>query len=444
MVANASPRGPRGWPLVGSLPSLAADPLDFMVQIAARYGDVVPYRVGVRPHWTFAHPDAIEALLVKHRDALVKDTVTRSLSRVLGEGLLTSENPLWKRQRRLASPSFRPSHLQAYAEVMVAATQRGVQRVTLGERDVHADLTQITMEVVLETLFGTRGGDAGAAGDAVVRFMEAFEEEIRSARRLLPGWVPTRGRRTVARSREVLKQTLGRIIEERRHSGEERDDLLGRLLAARDDDGQGMSDQQLYDEAITLFAAGHETTALALSYALWGIAHDPELAERLAQERREVLGDRPATFDDLKALVWHEAAVKESLRLYPPAWVVGRRVIEAFEVAGVTLREGHQVLLPQWVVHRDPRWWTQPLQFRPARWRNGETDELPRFAYFPFAGGPRVCIGNHFAMMQGVLSLTTWLQSVSVAPAAGAALSFMPAVTLRPRDGVRLSCSPNA
>jgi len=443
MVAPTSPRatGPRGLPLLGSLPAFARDPIGFLEELQRDYGDVVPYRLGPMRYWLVASPAGVEQLLVGRAGQVEKDRTTHSLSRVLGQGLVTSENPLWKRQRRLAAPSFTPRQIATYADLMVQAGARGVERALArseGGWDVHHDMTEITLEIVLRTLFGSFDDETERAGRAIAGFMHAFEAEIRSVRRLLPRWIPSRVRREMEASRADLEAIVDGFIGARRASGERGDDLLGRLLAARDDDGRGMDDEQLRDEAITVFAAGHETTALALTYALWLLARHPEVQTALVTELSDVVGDRLPALDDVRSLPLHDAVVKETMRLYPPVWVVGRMATAPLTIDGHAVSPGDQLLAPQWLVHRDPRLWIGPEAFRPVRWQNGETDDLPRFAYFPYAGGPRVCIGSHFAHLEAVLVLATWLQRIRVAPDPSSRLSLMPAVTLRPRDGLRL------
>ncbi|MEO0605532.1 MAG: cytochrome P450 [Myxococcota bacterium] len=448
MVVETSRRlvaGPRGMPLLGSLPWFARDPLGFFEDLQRDHGDVVPYRLGPYRYWLVASPAGMERVLVTEASKVTKDRTTRSLSRVLGDGLVTSENPLWKRQRKLAAPSFTPRQIASYADIMVDAAERGVQRVLAqpaGPRDVHHDMTEVTLEIVVRTLFGSFDDQTERAGRAIAGFMQAFESEIRSIRRLLPKWLPSRSRREMEASRATLESIVDGFIKARRTTGEMRDDLLGRLLAARDEAGRGMDDRQLRDEAITMFAAGHETTSVALGYALWQLARHPEIQDALVQELDDVVGDRLPTLDDARALVLHDAVIRETMRLYPPVWMVGRRAVEPFEVDGHRIEAGDQLLLSVWLAHRDPRHWTGPEAFRPMRWRNGETDDLPRFAYVPFAGGPRVCIGNHFAMLEAVLVLATWLRKLAVAPEPSARLALMPAVTLRPRHGLSLRVSP--
>ncbi|MEQ1503451.1 MAG: cytochrome P450 [Myxococcota bacterium] len=434
--------GPRGWPVVGSLVALARDPLAFFTAMPAQYGDVVHYTIGAESVWLVSHPDGIEQVLLELRDVMHKDALTHGLSRLLGNGLLTAEDPLWKRQRKLAAPSFQPRHLAGYAEVMVDAARTQLASISPGIRDVHADLTAATLEIVLRTLFGSDAGPGRSVGAEIDAFMHAFEQEVRSWRRMLPPWVPTAGRRRIRAARATIGDALGSIVAARRASGVDGDDLLGRLLAARDDDGAPMSDEQLADEAVTLFLAGHETTALTLSYAAWLVAHHPEVQAAVVAELDAVLAGAAPTLAHVPQLRWVDAVIQEALRLYPPAWVIGRTPTADVVVQGHPIPRGAQILMAPWVVHRDPRWWREPDRFRPERWLGDETRSLPRFAWFPFGGGPRVCIGNHFAKLEAVLVLATWLQRLALEPVDGATLDLMPAVTLRPRTGVRLSVRP--
>ena len=379
--------------------------------------------------------------MLRHRDVLRKDKITASLSRLLGNGLVTSHDPIWKQQRKLVAPSFRPSHIAHYGDVMVDAAHRHLERMEPGERDIHDDMTEITLEIVLRTLFGTLDAETEATARGIATFMTAFEREVRSVWRMLPRWLSPHDR-SMRGARADLERVVGAVIEARRASGEPGDDLLGRLLAARDEDGTGMADDQLLDECITLFAAGHETTALALTYALWLVAEHPDVGQALRAEVSDVLGDRRARAVDVPALRLHDAVVRETMRLYPPAWVIGRTPVEPIEVGGHRVDPGEQIMVSPWVVHRDPRWWTEPAAFRPERWSNGETQDLHRFAYLPFGGGPRVCVGNHFAQMEAVLVLATCIQHLRVSTTARTQVSLMPAVTLRPRGGLRLHTEP--
>lgn len=274
--------------------------------------------------------------------------------------------------------------------------------------------------------------------------MHHFQLSAQTWRQLLPEWIPQPGQKEFEQAVADVDEVLFRIIRERRASDLEGDDLLSLLLRARDDDGVGMDDQQLRDEAITIFLAGHETTALALTWAIYLWCRVPEAAERVRVEVDEVLGKRPATVDDVKKLPLTEAFINETMRLYPPAWTIGREATEDVEIAGWKVPKGAQVLTPQCVVHRDERWFPQPDEFRLERWLDGNEKSLPRFGYFPFGGGPRICIGNHFAMMEAVLTLATLVQhrdfelvSPKVDGGPGDA-PVSPSVTLRPAEDIEV------
>lgn len=440
MASAAAVPGPTGLPVVGVLWAMKGDPLVFLTDLARRYGDLARFRVGNVTFTHVAHPDLVEELLVRRKDVTGRDIITRNLDDVLGQGLLTSDGEHWRRQRRRIAPSFQPRHLKAYGEAMVDSALQRLPEV--GTRDVHADMSALTLDIVIRTLFGAEpGGEAGRVGPLLEGLMTAFETEQRTLWRLVPDWVPGRHRRQVAASTAILDRLLMDLVRRARNDDADRDDLLARLLAARDEEGQGMTDRELRDELVTLFLAGHETTALALSYALYLLAEHPEHQDAARAEVLEVVGtDRP-TVSDLKRMPLVAAALKEAMRLYPPAWGVGREALEDFELGGNLIPQGTQVSCLQWVIHRDPRFWVGPERFRPARWLNGETEDLPRFAYFPFGGGPRVCVGNHFAMMEAQLVLATLLQHRRFAPSPGYEPRLLPAVTLRPRNGVLLRVS---
>mgnify|MGYP003883947805 CR=1 FL=1 len=431
--------GPRGLPVVGALRELARDALGFVSDTARVYGDVVPFSVGRAQAWLVSHPDDLEDLLVRQRDHLMKDVITAELSSVLGQGLLTNEGASWKRQRRIIAPSFTPRHLAAYGDAMVQSTLEALPPVS-DDRDVHADFTRMTLHIVLRTLFGSEpGGEAARVGDVLEGLMASFEVENRTVWRLVPDWVPGAHRRRVDTLREELDTLIfGLVARARREGTDGRVDLLARLLAARDDDGHAMSDEQLRDELLTLFLAGHETTALALSYTLWLLAEHPEVLAQVHDELDEVLAGALPVAGDTRRLPVLMSVVKESLRLYPPAWAMGRQASAPVQVGEQVIPAGDQITVAPWVVHRDPRWWVGPSRFRPARWRNGETADLPRFAYFPFGGGERVCVGQHFAMMEIVLVLATLLQKRSVRAVPGYQPELFPVVTLRVKNGVRV------
>lgn len=424
--------GPPGFFGVRNLFQLATNQLDFLTEVMSRHGDVALVRMLGQPWYVVSHPDDIEAVVVKHARAMGRDAYAEVLERALGKGLLTSDGELWKRQRRLIAQAFVPKKIQTYADAMVRVTAACLGTWRHGEmRNLHEESSRITMEVVAEVLFGTGVDerDAEIVRSSMAVFNEFFANSPEAILRLSPR-VPTprnlRMKRAVARIDELIYRVIAR-----RRRGDARDNLLGTLLAARDEDGSTMTDQQLRDEAVTLFLAGHETTALAIAHTLFLLSTHPDVERRLAAEIAQVLGGRAPTAGDVRALPFTERVLKESMRLYPPAWTTGREALEDVEVAGVRIPKGAQILLSQWVVHRDPRWFPNPEGFDPNRWLPERAAAIPRFAYFPFGGGPRVCIGNHFAMLEATLILAMIVQRWHVELVPGQRLELRPSVTLR-------------
>jgi cytochrome P450 len=308
-------------------------------------------------------------------------------------------------------------------------------------RDVHQEMMGVTLNIVAETLFGADvSRSAHDVGATISELMEEFGRIVGlTAMFQPPRWVPTPiNRRFRKASRKLDELILGIIAQRRRGAGEERDDLLSLLVRARDEDGGAMTDAQVRDEAVTLFLAGHETTALALTYALYLLATHRDAGAHLAAEVDRVLGDRTPTFGDLESLTFTDAVVLEAMRLYPPAWIVGRQALTEVEIGGFRFPKGAEFLMSPWIVHRDAGTFAAPEAFRPERWAGDLARRLPRFAYFPFGGGPRVCIGNRFAMMEAKLVLAVVARRFRFEAAPETALTLLPSVTLRPRHGVRL------
>ena len=412
--------------------------------IHREYGPFVRTRLPLHLYFV-ADPAVIDEILVKKADVFRKDRTSRLMGRVIGKGLLVDEGESWRRQRRLMQPAFHQRHLQTYAAMMTSAVERAAAGWREGEiRNVHDDMMAVTMAIVAEALFGTGvAGNTERIGQAIADMMEEFGRILGLAARFQPpAWVPTRvNRKLRASARQLDGLILGIVADrKRRHAQGEvpREDLLSLLVGARDEDGAGMSDTQIRDEAMTLFLAGHETTALVLTYALYLLAQHPDRQARVAEEVGRVLGGRRATFEDLPALAETELVVLETMRLYPPAWVMARQALAPVEVGGFQFPRGAEFVISPWVVHRDPKLFADPDAFDPDRWRDDLARRLPRFAYFPFGGGPRICIGNRFAMMEAKLVLAGLLQRFRFEPAAETRLELRPSATLRPRDGVRL------
>ena len=427
----------RGLTPFGNLLRFMRDPADFCRRSVAA-GDMVRLRMPGDSPVALHSPELVDQVLVGKNRSFIKDRLTRGLAEIIGNGLLVSEGDFWRRQRRLAQPAFQRERIVRHAAGMVAAAERMMDTWREGQViDVHAAMMGLAREVVATTLLSSEvGRRAEDLGEALEVLMDRYSDWRHS---IIPAFarLPLPGNRRFTAARERLFAVVDGIVAERRRSSEDRGDLLSILLAARDEDGAQMSDIQLRDEVLILFMAGHETTALALSWALVLLSRRPGAWQRLAAEAESVLAGRPATAADAARLTYTEAVVLETMRLYPPAWSIGREAIEDVEIGGVTLPRGTQVWIFQWSSHRDPRYFERPLAFEPERWLDGLLHRLPRFAYFPFGGGPRLCIGHNFAMLEAVLLLATiarrWRPQVAQRDVPRPQFS----ITLRPRGGVR-------
>lgn len=437
---NPLPPGPKGTLIKGVLDDYRRDALGFFTSCARNYGDFVPLRFGPQKVFLVSHPDMIDEALVQKYRSFVKGPALRNNRRVFGNGLLTSEGDFWRQQRKLAQPAFHRDRVNAYAEVMVDSTLRRISQWQDGEtRDIHEEMMRITMEIAAKTLFGTVVEDiaeevAGCMNLLQTGVMRRFQALIN-----LPDWIPTPTHIRLLRAVKTLDRIVYRFIEERRTAGQDRGDLLTALLNARGENNERMSDQQLRDEVLTLFLAGHETTALALTWTLMLLAQNPDIMTRLQQEVDYALDGRPPTIDDRPSLPYTEWVVLESMRLYPPAWAIARTAIEPCSLSGYPVPRGTMILILQWIVHRDPRWFDNPEQFLPERWAGDFAKSLPRHAYFPFGGGPRTCIGNTFSMVEAVMLLATLVQRFSFHLVPGQNIVLQPAITLRPEHGLHMT-----
>ncbi|WP_372426096.1 cytochrome P450 [Salinarimonas chemoclinalis] len=433
-----SPPRPPAYPLLGHLPWMAKDAPGFFTRCAREHGGVVSLALGGWPALLVTDPDEIEPILVRNHTSYVKHRFFwRHVRAIFGEGLLTSNGALWQRQRRLAAPAFAGRKLDGYGPIMVRMTQELLETWTPGEvRDVHADMMGLTLRIAARTLFGSEVKEEVERIDGAVTLL-MDEIAARYARPfLIPDAVPLPGHVRYRRGLKVVEDVIARIVAERRARPTEASDLLTLYMQARDEDGGGMSDRQLRDEMVTLLLAGHETTALVLSWAWYELARHPRAQERLLAEIEDVLGDRPAGVEDVRRLPFATCIVNESMRLYPPGWAVGRETTQPVEIGGWPVAKGTTVIMAPWVLHRDPRWFDDPEAFRPERWEDGLEERLPRFAYMPFSGGPRVCIGGRFSMMEAILILVTIARRFRLAPVPGRETTPFPSITLRPKGGV--------
>ncbi len=404
------PPGPSPESWTASFKTYSRDPLSYMPNLVKEYGDIVTMRYYNFRVYFVSHPDYIEQVLVNDNRKYIKGRILRKNKQLFGNGLLTSEGDFWLRQRRLVQPAFHRARIATYADTMVRYASRLAAEWSNGdERDIHAEMMRLTLAIVAKTLFDAdvdhEAKRVGHALEAIMHFNSDFRKLI-----LTPTWLPTPRKIRATFATAKLNRIIYRFIEERRQSANENGDLLSMLLAARDDDGSRMTDRQLRDEAITIFLAGHETTANALSWTWMLLAQNPTVEAKLHAELDSVLRGHAPSLDDAPNLRYTGHVITESMRLFPPAWGMARIAIEDTEIAGYPIPKGCGVSLAQWVVHRDPRWFDAPMEFRPERWEGDLLKRLPRFAYFPFGGGPRQCIGNNFAVMEAVLLLATIAQ----------------------------------
>jgi cytochrome P450 len=431
----------KGYPLIGNLFDVLRDPFEFMTRELPSYGDVVRARITpLLEFYIVSHPDHVEYVLRGNHRNFIKDKGTRTLlSQVLGQGLVTSEGELWRRQRRLAQPAFQLDQIQKYSTVMVDYANNMLAGWSAGQtRNIHADLMRLTLEIVAQTLFTASVGDkaarVGVALEALMRYWAGL-----GAMFYWWKYLPTPGAFRFRRAVRELDSIIFETVAERRRAGSSSDDLLARFLIACDEDGSGMTDKQLRDEMVTLLLAGHETTAVALTFCFYLLSKHPEATARLEAELDEVLAGNLPTVEHLPRLRYTEWVVKEAMRLYPPVPNVGREAVEECEIGGYRIPKGAQVAVVQWMTHRDKRWYGDDvLEFRPERWDNDLARRLPRCAYYPFVDGPRVCIGNHFAMMEAILIVATIASRYRLELAEGQTLKILPSVTLRPKGGIRM------
>jgi cytochrome P450 len=417
------------------------DPLGFLSRIAREHGDVARFRMGPVELHLVNRPEWIRDVLVTRAASFHKGRGLERAKRLLGEGLLTSEDPVHLRQRRMMQPAFHAQRIAGYAGAMTALADRSTERWREGQvRDVALEMTRLTLAIVSRTLFDADvESEADEIGAALTTALGLFGRTFTLPYFELLDRLPLPMNRRFDRAKARIDATIARLVAERRRAPGGAD-LLSLLVSASDTegDGRGMTDTQVRDEAITIFLAGHETTANALAWTWYLLAQNPGAEARLHAEVDAVLGARSPTAADLPRLPWTEMVLAESMRLFPPAWIIGRRAIEPCEIGGFDVPRGSIVVVCQWVTQRDPRWFPDPERFDPERFLPAAKEARPRFAYFPFGGGPRVCIGEGFAWMEGVLVLAAIARRWRLRLAPDQEIVPAPSITLRPRDGIRM------
>ncbi|MCC6803726.1 MAG: cytochrome P450 [Anaerolineae bacterium] len=434
------PPAPKGHFLAGSMPEFTADTLAFMLDMR-RYGDIASFMFGPFRAYVVSSPEYVHQVLVTDADKFYKAAGTKRATKlVIGNGLFTNDGDFWKRQRRLVQPAFHTRRIGAYARVMVDHAETLMARWQDGQTyDMSTEMPRLTMGIVSKTLF-----DADVSDDAdniAGNVTTALHIVNMRLNRLIgvPDWVPTAENRSLKQAVRVLDDTIQRFIDDRRKSGEDKGDLLSMLLLARDeDDGGMMTDRQVRDEAMTVFGAGHETTASALMWTWYLLSQHPEIEARLLDELDTVLGDRPAALEDLPRLTYTEMIVKEAMRLYPPAWTLTRQTIGDVTIGGYPIGKGKVVVVNIYGMHHDARFFPDPDRFDPERFSPENEKLIPKYAYIPFGGGPRVCIGNAFAMMEAKLIVATIARRFHLALAADQQVKPERVFTLRSKYGMRM------
>ena len=448
MALAASPPGPEGHYLTGNMLDYKRDPLGFLTQCSREYGDVVRLCFLGRVIYLLNHPDYISYVLLENNRNFIKGR-SRLLHRfrqemlLVGNSLLASEGEFWRRQRRLSQPAFHRQRINAYGEVMVSCTERMLATWQDGEiRDIHQEMMGLLLEIVTKTLL-----DIGISGKNE-EVMETFAQISKTFGGQGEGIQLQRGFHGILlqflgylrfyKAVRRLNKSIYGIIDERCSSDKDTGDLLSMLLHFKDEDGKRMSDKQLRDEVVAMFFASHETTTNALSWTWYLLSQHPEVETKLLTELQEVLGDRVPTVEDLSQLRYTEMVVKESMRLYPPVWTIWREAKEECEIGGYHVLPGTHVLMAQWVMHRDPRYFEDSEVFNPERWEEGFVKRIPRGAYFPFGAGPRLCIGSSFAMTEAKLLLATIAKKFQLELVSEQRVVPVPSTTLRPREGIKM------
>jgi cytochrome P450 len=437
----ASPPSSLGKPFVGHLLDFRRDPPKLLSHLAREYGDIVHFKLGPQDIYLLNHPDFIRDVLVTNNRNFVKSRGLEMAKKFLGESLLTSEGEFHRRQRRLAQPAFHRQRINAYAEVMTGHASRTRERWQDGSTlDIWQEMMRLTLAIVGTTLFDADvESEAPEIGKALTDVMQLFERITNPLSGLLDKLpLPANIRWLKAKAR--LDSTIYRVINERRASGQDRGDLLSMLLLAQDEEGDGgsMTDQQLRDEAMTLFVAGHETTANALTWTWYLLSQHPDVEAKMHNEIDTVLAGKLPTAADVSRLRYTEMVFAEAMRMYPPAWVLGRRVLTDYQIGPYVVPARAIVLMSPWVMHHDPRFFPNPYKFDPERWTTEAREGRPKFCYFPFGGGPRVCIGEQFAWMEGALLIATIAQRWKMRLTPDQRVEPKAMITLRPRYGMRM------
>lgn len=439
------PPGPITWPPLRLLWQLQRDPLTFLQQQAATYGDLSHFRIGPRHMYLVNHPELIKAVLTTEQASFVKGAALQRAKPVLGNGLLTSEGDDHLQQRRRLQPLFHRQQIAAYANCMIDHAARLTADETAegwqpGQIiDLHEEMMKLTLAIVGQTLFHRDlTGESEAIGEAMTVLTANFQRLL-SPLALLQSRLPTRGNRRLQESLALLEKIVSDLIGAEQQTEGARNLVTMLVTALADEDlTSQVRFTKIRDELLTLLLAGHETTANALTFTWWLLAQHPTVAERFYSEIDSVCRGRLPTVDDVGELVYTRMVLSEALRLYPPAWTIGRQAVSSVNLGEYTVPAGATVLLSQWVMHRDERYYADPTWFKPERWRADAIASRPKYAFFPFGGGSRLCIGEQFAWMEGILLLATIGQRWRLQTTTQSVLTVQPGITLRPKYPLRM------
>ena len=428
-----------GW-LDRRFPMLRLDRLEFLTA-QSKLGDISHFRAGPFTVYFINHPDLIRDVLVVNADKFIKGRALQRSKTMLGEGLLTSEGAFHLRQRRMIQPAFHRTRIAEYTGSMTHFADAMSGNWRDGETlDIDREMMRLTLQIVAKTLFDTDvTKDADDVGRSLTTLVEMFNLLLLPYSEILEK-LPLPHSIKLKKARKTLDRIIYRMIDERRASGEDKGDLLSMLLAARDeDDGGQMTNEQVRDEALTLFLAGHETTAVALTWTLYLLSQNPEAEARFHAEIDEVLCGRVPTIEDIPNLKYTEQVLAESMRLFPPAWAIGRQAVEDHELDGFPIAKGSTVLMSPFVLQHDARFWEDADKFTPERWEVQSVKEAGnRNIYFPFGGGIRRCIGESFAWAEGILVLATMARKWKLRLDPGQQIGTKSLITLRPKFGMKM------
>jgi cytochrome P450 len=420
------------------------DPIGLLTHVAT-FGDVAYLKLPRLPAYLLNHPDLIRDVLVTRSHDFMKGPTMQAAKLLLGESLLTSEGEDHRRQRLMIQPIFHHDRIASYGSAMVDGAERVADAWRAGQTlDVHREMSSLTLSVVGKTLFGTDidAEDAKTTRGALALVLSMYNRMF-SPLFQLSVRLPLPSNRRFERSKAELDAIIARKIAERRAAGEAGDDLLSLLIGAQEG-GEGMTDRQVRDEAMTLFLAGHETTSNALTWTWYLLSRHPEVERKLHAELDDLLGDRSPTIADVQRLRYTEMVLTESMRLFPPAWAIGRRCVVEHDARGYAIHGGSIVIVSPYLVHRDPRWYEDPEDFVPERWTDEERAKRPRHAFLPFGAGPRMCVGEPFAWQEAVLVLATMARRWRLRLVPDHPVELQPVVTLRPRHGMAMTVEPRA